>query len=334
MSVQIKSYGALGLGAFFTLITARTIFDDVWHGSEVTVTHLQAAAALVAAIASGHCVWPVFKQARLFAALGLSLIFLASTAYIVTSAGARNAELSNHKAALIVKSNEERAALKGKIAEAEADVDEAKRLFDEAKTAAAKECGTGKKTKCEGRTETRTFAARDLEKAESFAMVLRGKLSLMGPEERPFSGYAHAAKVFEAAGFGDAPVIEARLTLLMPFALVLISEVGTLVFLGMALGFKAASVSIPANDTGPGLPRLPSISTVSTVSVIDFQKASKAHKVLTALESQKGPVSNAMLARLLGETEGEASKSWREVAEHLEIGRQGKELRIALKKTG
>ena len=137
--------------------------------------------------------------------------------------------------------------------------------------------------------------------------------------------------MFEAAGFGDAPVVEARLTLLMPFALVLISEVGTLVFLGMALGFKAASVSIPANDTGPGLPRLPS---VSTVSVVDFQKASKAHKVLTALESQKGPVSNAMLAPLLGETEGEASKSWREVAEHLEIGRQGKELRIALKKTG
>lgn len=68
---------------------------------------------------------------------------------------------------------------------------------------------------------------------------------------------------------------------------------------------NAASVSIPANDTGPGLPRLPSISTVSTVSVIDFQKASKAHKahkahkVLTALESQKGPVSNAMLASQL-----------------------------------
>lgn len=329
MSVQIKSFSALGLGAFFTAITARTIFDDVWHGSEITVTHYQAAAALVAAIASGHFVWPVLKQARLPAAIGLAFIFLASTAYIVTSAGARNAEFSNHKAALIDKANEERSALRGKIGEAEADVDEAKRLFDAAKDAAAKECATGKATRCAGKTETRNYAARDLEKAESFAMVLRGKLSLMGPEERPFSGYAHAAKVFEAAGFGHAPVIEARLTLLMPFALVLISEVGTLVFLGMALGFKQASVSLPANDTGPGFPQLPSIS---TVSVVDFQQARKQHKVLKVLERQKGPVSNAELARLLGETEGEASKSWREVQHHLEIGRQGKELRIALRK--
>lgn len=63
--------------------------------------------------------------------------------------------------------------------------------------------------------------------------------------------------------------------------------------------------------------------------VVDFQK----HKVLRALASEATAVSNARLAELLGETEGEASKSWREVSEHLEIGRQGKELRIALKRT-
>ena len=64
-------------------------------------------------------------------------------------------------------------------------------------------------------------------------------------------------------------------------------------------------------------------------NVVDFQ----GHKVLRALESERGPVSNARLAELLGETEGEASKSWREVSQHLEIGRQGQELRIAIKRT-
>lgn len=63
--------------------------------------------------------------------------------------------------------------------------------------------------------------------------------------------------------------------------------------------------------------------------VVDFQK----HKVLRVLASEATAVSNTRLAQLLGETEGEASKSWREVSEHLEIGRQGKELRIALKRT-
>lgn len=327
MMFTIKSRSALALGIFFAAVTARTIFDDVAHGAEITVAHLQAAAALVAAIASGHFLWPVLKQGRIPAAVGLFLIFIASTAYIVTSAGARNAEVSNHKALLILKNNEERAALRGKIVEAEADVDEARRTHDAAKAEAAKECGTGKKTKCDGKASTRDYAAKDLEKAESFAMVLRGKLSLMGPEEKPFAGYAHAAKVFEAAGAGQASVIEARLTLLMPFALVLISEFGTLVFLGMAIGHRV-SVSVAANDSGPGLPQFP---TVSGSEIVQFPMK---HKVIKALETQRGPVSNAKLAELLGETEGEASKSWREVQDRLEIGRQGKELRIALRRTG
>lgn len=63
--------------------------------------------------------------------------------------------------------------------------------------------------------------------------------------------------------------------------------------------------------------------------VVDFQQ----HKVLRVLASEARAVSNARLAQLLGETEGEASKSWREVSEHLEIGRQGKELRISLRKS-
>lgn len=247
----VKSPGALILGLFFTAVTARTIFDDVWHGAEITVAHLNALAALVAAIASGHLAWPCLKARRLPAALGLAMIFTASTAYIVTSAGARNAEVAQAKAAEIIKTNEERAAIRAKLADAEADVEQAKADHDDAKRMAAKECASGKGKKCDGRIETRDAAAKDLERAESHAALMRGKLAYLGPEARPFEGYHHAAKVFEAANLGDAAVIEARLELLLPFALVLISEFGTLVFLGMALGHRATVGNPPAAATVP-----------------------------------------------------------------------------------
>jgi len=235
----IKSWGALALGVFFTAITARTIFDDVWHGAEFTVSHINAVGALVAAIAAGHLVWPMTKQRRVLAAIGLSLIFAASTGYIVTSAGARNAEVSQAKASKIQAVNIQRAAQLEKVATAEKDLETAKTDARLAALAATTECASGKGRKCDGKAATRDHADGIVEKSQSHLDLMRGQLYLLGPETMPFVGYHQTAKVFEAAGLGSAAVIEARLELLLPFALVLISELGTLVFLGMALGQTA-----------------------------------------------------------------------------------------------
>ncbi len=237
-TTTIRSPGALTLGVFFTGVTGFTIVNDVWNGAAFTIAHLNAAAALVAAIAAGHMALPALWRGQVLPALGLAAIFAASTGYIVTSAGARNAEAAQAKAATILKTNEERAVLRGKVTEAEADVETYKSDLDQAKASAARECASGKGKRCEGRLETRDWAAKDLERAESHAGLMRGRLALLGPETKPFEGYHHAARVFEAAGLGNAGVIEARLELLLPFVLVLISEVGTLVFLGMALGHR------------------------------------------------------------------------------------------------
>jgi hypothetical protein len=56
------------------------------------------------------------------------------------------------------------------------------------------------------------------------------------------------------------------------------------------------------------------------------------HPVVRALESVNRPVTNGELARLMGVSDGEASKRWREVAHLLEVARAGKERRIALKR--
>lgn len=237
-STTIKSPGALALGLFFAGVTARVILDDVWNGAPITLSHVNSVAALIGAIASGHLIWPCLKKAALASALGLALIFTASTGYIVVSSGARNAEAMQNKAATVLKTNEERAALKIKVAEAEADEAAAKDDYEAAKAAAAKECSSGKGKRCDGKQATRDNAARDVEKAEAFAMLQRGRLSRLGPEHEVNGGYRHAARVFAAAGLGNADEIEGRLELLLPFATVLISEIGTLTFLGMSLGCR------------------------------------------------------------------------------------------------
>lgn len=54
LDTTIRSPGALALGLFFAGVTARTIFDDVFTGDPITIAHLNALAALVAAVAAGH----------------------------------------------------------------------------------------------------------------------------------------------------------------------------------------------------------------------------------------------------------------------------------------
>lgn len=58
------------------------------------------------------------------------------------------------------------------------------------------------------------------------------------------------------------------------------------------------------------------------------------HPVLTALANVGGSVSsNQELAKIMSVSEGESSKRWQEVADQLVIRREGKSLRIALRKT-
>lgn len=256
MTTIIKSRGALALAVFFAVVTARTIFDDVWAGASVTIGHLNAAAALVAAIASGHLIWPSLKQAKIASSVGLCIIFVAATGYIVISSGARNAEVAQAKVATIAKANDERAAAKAKLAEAEADLADAKLTEKSAADAAARECGSGKKSKCDGRIATRDNAARNVEKGQSHAALMRVRLDMIGPEHELNGGYKHAAKVLAALPWisARADEIETRLELLMPFATTVVSEIGALVFGGLAIGHRTLPTSVPANDVVPGIP--------------------------------------------------------------------------------
>lgn len=256
--------GATILAILFALGTGYVLLEDVLrHGADFTTAHLQTILAIIGTIAAGHMCLPALSSRRWLPAAGCALMFIAGTVYLVTASGARNALIAHDKSARAEKLNEERAAARAKLGEAEADLAAAKRAFETAKEAAARECATGKGSRCGGRAATREAAARDLERADSHASVMRARLSVIPAEADASAGYAHAGRLIAALvpGVTAAPdVITERLQLVMPFILVVILELGTLVFASLAMPqaqpvrrpapAETAQTSFPASDLG------------------------------------------------------------------------------------
>lgn len=239
----IQSPGLLLLGLLFAFVTGLTILKDVlFDGAAFNLTHVQSVAAMVAAIAAGHFVLPTLAQARVLPAIGLALVFLAATGYIVISAGARNAEISSAKAQAIEKRNVERESAREVLAKAEAETATAKLAVETSVKAAAAECATGQGKFCRGKEATRESAKDDLVKAKDAESLARGKLLILGPDEDVHQGYRSIATILEAINVGTADKTAAVLELGVPFALVLITEMAALVFIAMSIGH----VQVPA----------------------------------------------------------------------------------------
>lgn len=335
--LQVRPW-PLVIGAFLSLVTARVLFDDVWHGAEITTSHILSLAAIVVALTAGHYAIPQLKARALVSGLMLGLLFSAATAYVVISSGARNAEQSATKATRAVEVNERRAHEQEELARAED-------MLAKAQSDLARECRTGKGSRCRGVEAT----------VSVYEAAVRGhkaSLAELGPEQQANAGYAHTARVLAALPYVTAKAenIEESLTLLLPFLVVLLTELGTITFLHMALSHRDAPASTgadrdltgqsdfsasegvdprwfhpdPTPPRGPrrNPPKLPD-------NVVQF---AGRHPVLAALEGNGGRVESVQeLARLLGTSNGEACKSWQEVSELVETWREGKRLCIALK---
>jgi len=338
-------YGAIPLAVLFAAGSGFVLFEDVLrHGAELSTGHVMTGLALVGGIAAGHYCWPEVQARRWLSGLGCLLMFLACTAYIVTASGARNAEGQAAKAARIATDNGERARLEAQRRTHEERLDDARRQV-------AAECGTGKGRRCAGRRET--LAVYELAVAG-----VEARIATLSPAREANAGYAHAGRVWAAMTGSDAQSAAQRLELLMPFALVLISEIGTIVFANMALSgaprrrfgrpsaADSAQTSFPLASFPPGVPAwqpapLPTPSPTpprggrrrktkaEPATVVPFPQR---HPVVTALERAGGTVaSNQELAQLMDVTEGEASKRVAEVRHLLDIRRIGKRREISLR---
>jgi hypothetical protein len=236
----IRSWPAIGLGLFFAGVTGAVLFDDVLRGAPLGVSHLMSLAALVAAISAGHMSWPAIRSGAIVPGAMLAILAVSSTAYVVISSGARNAEQAGNKTAAIQAANAVRERELGQLAKAEAMHAEASKLL-------TKECASGNGTKCRGVRAT----------VEVYEAAIRGHQSTLAslPAPKVANGYAHTARVLNSWGLA---VTDEWLSLNMPFVIVLIAELGTIAFLHLGIGHarrpKPRVVEIPSVDVEPDPP--------------------------------------------------------------------------------
>ena len=236
----IRSWPAIGLGLFFAGVTGAVLFDDVIRGAPLSVSHLMSLAALVAAIASGHMAWPALRSGAVIPGLMLAVLAVSSTAYVVISSGARNAEQAGNKTAAIQAANAVRERELGQLAKAEA-------MYAEASRNLARECATGNGAKCRGTRAT----------VEVYEAAIKGHTATLAslPAPKVASGYAHTARVLASWGLS---VTAEWLELNMPFLIVLIAELGTIAFLHLGIGHarkpRPRVVEIPSVDVEPDPP--------------------------------------------------------------------------------
>lgn len=201
----------------------------------------------------------------------------------------------------------------GKLADAAAvartrdDLERVTKTVEWARKDMLEDCASGEGKRC--RSKRNTVAALEDRSAKLSAELAAGEKSAPGDL---------GAETWAWASGGLLTADAVRKGGVVAFALGLDVAIWALVWLATLL-LRPATVA----DTFSGdVARLPTFSS----------PANDEHPVISALERAGGSVSsNRQLAHLMGVTDGESSKRVAEVAERLEIVRDGKQVRIALR---
>ncbi len=296
-------------------------------------------------IAAGHLMVDAARARHLFSTIGFLALFLSGTGLVVYSSVGRQVEAQGTTTLNVEDLNK-------KIVDKSADLEAARQRKTYAEqqiqaTMTKSWCGKGCKDWKQNAADMSIVISK-----------LEGDLAALGPQ-KPVNAQAAAMAdiilLFHVPGTKEQ--IVSALTLLIPFAKTIFFEIGSIVSLGFAFRPGKMTISAPANDFRQ--------TDFSTVGADDFQalkasisgelpdpmppaggrKSRKSlpanvvpliakHPVVAALENNGGSVaSNRELANLMSVSTGEASKRSQEVEHLLDIRRDGKEKRIALKRT-
>jgi hypothetical protein len=260
-SGRIRSRGAIALGILLAIGTIVVLFWDVRTPADITTDHVMTLAMLVVTIAAGHYWLPAVQQRRVLPAIGLAILFIAGTFVCVTGSAGRGAEVAQRKAAAAGNINEARKEIADQLAKARSD----HALLS---TAMIKECASGEGPKCRG-------ARTSVEYADSHIAILEVRKNDMAPEQEANVRLKHAARVFAFFNPGaDVRRIEQGLELIWPFALALIMELGTIVFIGFGLGHGRSAYPVAGSiDAAPADPNSPTkgrCGRKSDPAVLDF----------------------------------------------------------------
>lgn len=293
--------------------------EALWQPRSWTDYQQSTLLIIAVTIGTGHVSKKAFESGAWIYGIGFALVVVTGTYLCARQSLDRQAETEASSTLSAEDKNDKLSSKSADLADAKARLQYAEDQVQQEST----------RQRCGERCERWKRTAND---RRTVVSALEAEIAALGPPKPVNAGREHFGDTAKAMGFDKAGAMGFD-ALLLPFLKFFIFEIGSIFSVGYALrsGASPVSISKPANDTMPPPPTRKPLPSVSSGQLLSFQRP---HKVLKALETEKAPVSNARLAQLLGETEGEASKSWREVSEHLEIGRQGKELRIALKRAG
>jgi hypothetical protein len=309
---------AIVAGLAFTVGAVVVIFGEtIRHPEQWTTYHLITLLTICGTIVVGHLVGSAARAGGLggwLSAIGFCVLFLAGTGLVVYQSLGRQAEAAGNKVA----SAEHRNAL---IASKLQQRDKALQDLDDHKQRIAAEVAgwpnaKGKVTKVPGCGPDCRGFERQRDAAQALIDRLEREIADLGPQ------------VEVAPELREVQVLRT-----------MFFEFGSIVAFAFGFGHRKTShqsfsgtfsESLSEEDQEPTPPRGPKRKTPQDrlpANVIAFK-----HPVVRALESVNRPVTNGELARLMGVSDGEASKRWREVAHLLEVARAGKERRIALKR--
>lgn len=282
----VRSWAAIGVGVFFTLVTAWVLLEDVYHGAPINSKHVMTAAVLAGTIFFGHALWCELRSWRLGNVFGCAVLFLAGTCTCVIMSAGRNAEVTITKASDANKNNGDRKRLERNLIEAKAaysdavdgnvpGLKEAKGRYQAALSAEALECATGVGPACLAKRNITAQTRKDVEDSEQNRRILvELRRSDVETAEAALRG-APAEKVANAdikaaAGLiskvpyvtADAGTLEALLLLFFPFSQALFCEIAAIVGYSIGLGHVARQL-----PKVPDFPRLPSPTVTEAVTV-------------------------------------------------------------------
>lgn len=222
---------AIVAGALCALATVGILLEDVLlHDAQFTLKHALTVVVIGVTIAMGELSSRARNSRRYLAMFGFGILFLAGTSLTVFWSVGRQAE---H---VIVASAEVEAAAKARSA-AQAGLDKEQKRLENARADLASECKTGKGPKCSGIRET-------IGVYEAAVKGHKAELERLGPAKVAVPEAVRAGEI--AAVFGSDPKkVEAAAILLVPFAMTVFFEIGSI--LGLAYGFRPVRKT-PVND--------------------------------------------------------------------------------------
>lgn len=346
------NYTALVCGLIATAGALAILLQDALRTGIWTIEHGLIPCLIVVQILTGHLFVTALHKRRWLPALGFLIVAFVSTYGVLATSVEKQSAIQAEATAKAEDVNGRRQSIERSIADAEAMLSPCpdgtpKMHFGnrcslrEAMTA---ECATGKGNACTGKTASVTLY-------EAALKTHRTELGHIGPAHKVGAKSENMATLISALTGRDKGKTQQVLEIIRPFTFALIFELAALVSFGFAFGHRAAAtisgkpatqadlhaeidpatVAILTAETPENEPPKPrgTRKTNRQSNVVQFPAK---HPVIEALDKAGGTVSsNRDLARIMGVTDGEASKRVREVAHLLTIERIGKETRISRK---